>query len=208
MNKTLAICLSLLACGVTGAAGFLLARKKYFKMADEKVDYFMKQQPEHDKKLLALYGINIDDAKRKVKKKQETKQSSIVITPSYVNADEDRLDKEKEYNEMTRDYNGISKEIHKVEHTPNLPEDDIILINEDEWDMQTPYAREELIYYSDGVVTNENNEPIEDFADHIGKKSLWESKIKEEEVIYIRNNKRKTLYMITFFHFSFEQPDK
>lgn len=60
------------------------------------------------------------------------------------------------------------------------------------------YDTESLTYYSDGTLTDELDEPIEDVDQKIGKESLTHFGEYEADSVFVRNDELKTDYEILF----------
>ena len=92
----------------------------------------------------------------------------------------------QEYNNVAQKYNAESKEVQ------NAP----FVIHPDRFGEDCEYETITLTRYSDGVVADENDEPLDDFEDVIG--TDWENRFGEYEpdAVYVRNDILKADYEI------------
>lgn len=201
MNKTVAcIITAILFGGAGGAAGYFIARKKYCSLADKEVKSIMDRWEEHDKKLLKDNGIDVDD-----KPKAKHSNSPIVITPTNVKPGEDRLEKEKEYQNALCDYanTGTKQKVKKVNMKSPVTTN-VKLLSENDF-LELDCMKVSVNYYQDGVVADEDCNRINNYGELIGSESLWLNLLKKQESVWIFNIDTKIAYEVTLFHRNWEE---
>lgn len=75
-------------------------------------------------------------------------------------------------------------------------QDDIYVISPEAFDEYENYDVHTLTYYSDGVLTDEQDNPIDDIDEVVGLESLETFGMYETDAIYVRNDRLKTDYEI------------
>ena len=70
------------------------------------------------------------------------------------------------------------------------------VISPDEYDEIEDYDTETLFYYKDGVLTDDQDNPIENVDDMVGRDSLERFGEFEEDCVFVRNDKLKTDFEI------------
>jgi hypothetical protein len=96
----------------------------------------------------------------------------------------------KEYEEAASIYNTMEGGLKSVD------EGTIFVIEPEEFGEIDDYETISLTYYSDGVVTDDDNQPIEDVDEIIGEDSLEHFGEYEDDSVFVRNTKRKCDYEI------------
>lgn len=74
--------------------------------------------------------------------------------------------------------------------------DDMYVISPEEFDELEDYDTHSLTYYSDGVLTDEQDNPIDDIDEVVGLESLETFGMYETDAVYVRNERLKTDYEI------------
>ena len=72
------------------------------------------------------------------------------------------------------------------------------VISPDEFGEFEDYEKISLIYYNDGVLTDENNEIVDDIDEIVGEDSLKHFGEYEEDSVFVRNDKLKCDYEILY----------
>ena len=72
------------------------------------------------------------------------------------------------------------------------------VISPDEFGEFEDYEKISLIYYNDGVLTDENNEIVDDINEIVGEDSLKHFGEYEEDSVFVRNDKLKCDYEILY----------
>jgi hypothetical protein len=95
-----------------------------------------------------------------------------------------------EYEEVASVYNTMEGGLKSVD------EGTIFIIEPEEFGEIDDYETISLTYYSDGVLTDDNNEPLDDIDEIIGEESLEHFGEYEDDSVFVRNTKRKCDYEI------------
>lgn len=74
--------------------------------------------------------------------------------------------------------------------------DDMYVITPDEFAELEDYETHSLTYYQDGVLTDEEDNPIDDIDELVGLESLESFGMYETDSVYVRNERLKTDYEI------------
>lgn len=74
--------------------------------------------------------------------------------------------------------------------------DDMYVITPEEFDELEDYDTHSLTYYSDGVLVDEQDNPIDDIDEVVGLESLETFEMYETDAVYVRNERLKTDYEI------------
>lgn len=102
--------------------------------------------------------------------------------------------------EITRaEYEEIIKESGYATESEIEENDDVeepYVISPDEFDELDSYHTVSLTYYEDGVLTDDDNEIVEDIAGTVGKNFARHFGDYEEDAVHIRNDSRKCDYEI------------
>lgn len=96
----------------------------------------------------------------------------------------------KEYakNIGKHDYSEVKDEKPSEEGEDNIDHTKPYIITEEEVDAYMNYSITQWNYYADGVLTDENNEVVEDVSTTIGKEAFEYLKRTSESAIYVRND--------------------
>lgn len=96
----------------------------------------------------------------------------------------------KEYakNIGKHDYSEVKDEKPSEEGEDNIDHTKPYVITEEEVDAYMNYSITQWNYYADGVLTDENNEVVEDVSTTIGKEAFEYLKKTSESAIYVRND--------------------
>lgn len=105
-------------------------------------------------------------------------------------SDEVVVDDIKEYakNIGKHDYSEVKDEKPSEESEDNIDHTKPYVITEEEVDAYMNYSITQWNYYADGVLTDENNEVVEDVSTTIGKEAFEYLKNTSESAIYVRND--------------------
>lgn len=142
-----------------------------------------------DRKYSELAQKEIDEVKEVLHKKYgitNTKQEEKQAEPA-VETDEDIA------NRIIDEQGYLSKEENEG---AGLKHSDIYVISPDEFSEYSDYKTEELTYYDDDVLVNEDDEVIQDVESLIGPKALKTFGEYEDDAVFVRNDKLKTDYQI------------
>lgn len=104
----------------------------------------------------------------------------------------------KEYEEIAGVYNTMEGGLKSVD------EGTIFVIEPEEYGEIDDYETISLTYYSDGVLTDDDNQPLEDIDDIIGEESLEHFGEYEDDSVFVRNTKRKCDYEILMDYRAYE----
>lgn len=174
MSKS-ACAIIFLAGGAAGAVlSYFFVKKKCEEQRDEEIqsvkEYYRRKYGEQEK------SENTQTADISVDKNEGGSFES-----RYVGGDT------QEYNNVAQKYNTENKEFQ------NAP----FVIHPDRFGEDNEYETITLTRYSDGVVADENDEPLDDFEDVIG--TDWENRFgeyDEPDAVYVRNDILKADYEI------------
>lgn len=198
--KTLQTILIVIAsAGISGAAGYFIAKKKYEKKADEEIESVKKAFNEHLNELTKA-GEKIDIpmtrngySKKKSLEKKTKKESDREPLPT----DPVAVDN---YTDYTIPYRTSSKSV-KIEkkfvegEKGATSNDEPYIISPDDF-MASSYESSTLLYYADGVLADDDNNVISSYIGLIGPKALNSFGQYQEDTVFVRNDKLKTDFEI------------
>lgn len=106
-------------------------------------------------------------------------------------------EEDQEYNDILdsngyRDYSGNGKKENKEEENVDKP----YVISPEEFDDNEDYETVSLTYYSDGILTDERDNVIEDVEGTIGEDSLTHFGEYEDDSVFVRDDRKKIDYEI------------
>ena len=176
MNKNTLNNFLMLAIGVAigSVVTWKFLKEKYELIAKEeiesvKAEYSLWKDEEDEKRISEDLKLDEDD---------EENASGV---PSSLAAEYAKIIKENGYeNEEKEDDDEVSKPV--------------VISPEDLYDVDYPVVT--LIYYADGVLTDDNDNIIEDIDDIIGEESLNTFGKYEDDTVYVRNDRTKCIYEI------------
>lgn len=163
---------------VGAAAAWLYAKKRYEKIAQEEID-----------SVKAAYGKGVS-----LLDNSSMHPSSIVaeelFSPEYTKRFTDAAKTEKEGKKNYAKPDKKEKQMRKdISDTPYV-------ISPDAFGEFDDYVLISLTYYSDGVLTDEDDEPIDDIEGIVGKDYASHFGEYEEDSVFIRNDRMKCDYEI------------
>ena len=173
--------------GVGGVVGYFIAKKRYEALADKECESLIKKIEEQTSKL--------EDMKSTKPIKQKDKKE-IKVTQNKPNF----TDK--------KDYFDYSKLYRTNTQTDGETYEYATLITSSEFVQSTDNEQHTLIYYSDGVLADDDYNEIKDVKDYIGNIDLYKIFVESEDctdAIYIRNAKLKQDFEIIFDERSFSE---
>lgn len=180
MNNKVLCTISFAVGAIIGsAASMQYFKKKYERIADEEIESVKEVFARREKELDEI----VDDNKGK-------------LVAEFAKNKPDLTDYTKILNE-----NGYSKDDNDetVEEGEEPMKDDIFkpyVITPEEFGEEEGYDTESLTYYSDGVLTDDYDNPIKDVEAMIGKDSLTHFGEYEDDSVFVRNDINKTDYEI------------
>lgn len=203
MRTSGVILLSTLFCGIGFAAGYVVSRQKYLKLADKEIQSMKDKLPEHDDNLLRSYGIDPSTTKASRKIASAVSKSSATITPEVIEkTGKDRLKEELnskplnnvDYSKLSSPYKSSSPKLATPEQKKKA-ENQIRFITEDDY-----YSAEsdgiELVYYADGMISDVDGNLIINPKAYIGDVSIVVEKLKEDGCVWLYNIKNKEYYSV------------
>ena len=107
----------------------------------------------------------------------------------------DDSEEEQDYNDIL-DSNGYRNYSNKKEKKEEDDLDKPYVISPEEFDDNEDYDTVSLTYYSDGVLTDERDNIIEDIEGTVGEDSLTHFGEYEDDSVFVRNDLLKTDYEI------------
>ncbi len=181
MNKATGIAAFILGAAVGSGATWYFLKDKYEKLAQEEID-----------SVKEVFSKRASDISEK-----DEPQNDIEDVPEEATVKE--LDSYKEFVSKVEytDYStnktaGIKQEkAADIEH-----EDTPYVITPEEFGELDEYDQISLTYYSDQVLTDENNELVEDVDRVVGFESLNHFGEYEDDSVYVRNDRLKCDYEI------------
>lgn len=220
MNKIVATLLGcIFGAGIGGLTGYKLAQKKYYKLADKEVAqvraHYEKIVAEHRKTIQDLcyankqitkgFDIKIDEKQLEPKKKETKGKKKLPDNQVSSIKKPDEEDVKKQYVDYTKMYKTESKEertepeevrpdLLKEAKTENNPIE--IIAPEEYGDHFYNYFKDTLYYYSDGVLADEQDNPIIDIANTVGNEALFSFGRYEEDRVCVRNHLKEQDYEI------------
>lgn len=190
MNKSVIFFLGIGAGGIIGGVvGFFLAKKKYEHLADEEVksvkDTFSKYF-EHDK------------VKEDKLNHMPAPETSSVVQEEH--KDTPIVDYSARYQSSINRYSSsIPNERDKLPETSVVSGDpaNIFIITPKEFN-ESEYNAVTLFYYKDGVLSNDNYEPLNavEITSMIGDQALDSFGTYGTDSVYVQNDNNKTVYEI------------
>ena len=201
--KTLQTILIVIASsGISGAAGYFIAKKKYEKKADEEIESVKKAFNEHLNELTKA-GEKIDIpmtrngyskySKKKLSENKTKKESDREPLPTDPVATTNYIDYSAPYRTSSKSVK-IEKKFVEGEKgaTSN---DEPYIISPDDF-MASSYESSTLLYYADGVLADSDNNVISSYIGLIGPKALNSFGQYQEDTVFVRNDKLKTDFEI------------
>ena len=176
MNKNTLNNFLMLAIGaaIGSVVTWKFLKEKYELIAKEEIEsvkseYSLWKDEEDEKRISEDLELDEDD---------EENASGV---PSSLAAEYAKIIKENGYeNEEKEDDDEVSKPV--------------VISPEDLYDVDYPVVT--LIYYADGVLTDDNDNIIEDMDDIVGEESLNTFGEYEDDTVYVRNDRTKCNYEI------------
>lgn len=201
MNKTLlSILVGLLAGSAGFVAGFSVTKKKYEKIRAKEIASWKAMQAEHDENLLKQYGVDKEAFKKKAQATPRAKKAEP-LKPVKPNADRSDEKDDPSHQEVLKNNYDAAMERYGASsgggrRTNNKLDPNIYVMTDEQYN-NSQCNVQTLKYWSDGVVTDEDNNLVANFEDYIGPIQTWSNCFnKNVEVIYIRNDHRETDYEV------------
>ena len=180
MNKVFNIVIFLAGAGVGSTVTWFLTKKKYSDIAQKEIDS-VKEAFSNKKKVFKERnndaGSNISNDIDKATKKagDALRKSSITNYANILNM--------KSYAKMDEEDKKLGKECPYV-------------ISPDEFGELDDYEKVSLTYYKDGVLTDDNDDIIDDVDAVVGLESLDHFGEYEDDSVFVRNDQRMCDYEI------------
>lgn len=169
MNTTIKCCLAFVSGALLGVgSSFLYFKKKHEKLLDEQVA-----------------SIKEACSRSLVKEKKETSKRDDIHTYK------DMVSKQYTNVKAVENKNPEPKQ-NPVKTQPKP----FYVIEPTEYGEETGYEVASLIYYADGYLVDEYDEPVEDFRDLVGSDFAEHFGEYEDDSVYIRNDERHCDYEI------------
>lgn len=192
--------ISIITFGVGGIIGtaiaWVIADKKYKKIADEEIKSVKETYTKMRKKDIEERLKDIEDAKERLNSVISEDDESSVIS-SKDKADYDKIITENNY---TSYYSAIfsgssTNETYEI-GGEDMKNDRPYVIPPDEFGDYPDYETISLTYYNDKVLTDENNEIVDNIDELIGEDSLTHFGEYEDDSVFVRNDSLKSDYEI------------
>ena len=164
------------------AIGAAIGSAVTWKFLKEKYELIAKEEIESVKAEYSLWKDEEDEKRiSEDLELDENDEENASGVPSSLAAEYAKIIKENGYeNEEKEDNDEVSKPV--------------VISPEDLYDVDYPVVT--LIYYADGVLTDDNDNIIEDIDDIVGKESLNTFGEYEDDTVYVRNDRTKCNYEI------------
>ena len=167
MNKSSGFLLFILGAAIGAVTTWKLVKAKYEAIAQEEIDSVKK-----------AYSKNVPERNNpEIKAETKDKYSSIINSEGYMK-NEDDISADKS--------NCISNVIYSAPY----------IITPDEFASNYEYDTIDITYFADGVLADENNEPLEDIENTIGNDAIKHFGEYEFDAVYVRNEQLKCDYEI------------
>ena len=191
MNKTMSFATFVLGAAIGSAVTWYYAKKKYEQIAQEEIDsvkeVFKPKKTEPDKSVQEKAEM----AREKPSVAEYAKKLSQEGYTNYSNyeAPEDQSVEEEEENEDEQPPVPQTYSDHSIKHGPYV-------ITPDEFGEFDDYDKISLTYYADHILTDDNDEIMEDVEGAIGFESLNHFGEYDDDSVFVRNDRLKTDYEI------------
>ena len=161
------------------AIGAAIGSVVTWKFLKEKYELIAKEEIESVKAEYSLWKDEEDE--KRISEDLELDEENASGVPSSLAAEYAKIIKENGYeNEEKEDDDEVSKPV--------------VISPDDLYDADYPVVT--LIYYADGVLTDDNDNIIEDIDDIVGEESLNTFGEYEDDAVYVRNDRTKCIYEI------------
>lgn len=168
-----------LGAGVGSLVTWKLVDEKYKRLADEEIEsmreyYKEKYQDDNDHEQKdAVYILEEDEEEPEIDEEEVEEYNEVVTNLGYTNY-ADMVKPDKEVKDVAMPY------VISPEDFTEIPE----------------YKAISLTYFSDGVLTDNKYEPVEDVDDVVGLDSLDHFGDYEDDAVHVRNDRMKTDFEI------------
>lgn len=171
MNSTLSKVLIFAAGVAIGVA----ATHKYFKTKYQRIadDEIADMSNYYEKKISRLES-DLDDAQNEI---------------DDISAEVEARDMVEQYERIANGYVPPAKEVAVIMRKPEV-------ISPEEFGEIDEFDTETLFYYADGVLTDSDNNPIEDVDNIVGRESLTHFGEYEDDSVFVRNHEQQIDYEI------------
>lgn len=172
MNK-LGIAIAFLAgVGLGGFATYKFVKEKYEKIAQEEIDSVKER-----------YSGKAESSEERTEEEMtQKKEAEMARQKPDIN----------EYAKMVSNHGYTNYSNSEVEKPVNSA---IEYISPDEFGDDEDYDKISLTYYSDGILTDDCDEVVEDFVDIVGNFTTHFGEF-EDDAVYVRNTEREAYYEI------------
>lgn len=181
-SKFTVFALFVIGAGIGSVTTWLLIKKKYEQLTQEEIDsvkeVFLNRKPIIDD------SESIDDI-QEPQKKTEDKPDIIEYTKKL---------KEEGY----INYSNVVPENKKQEELETM--DKPYIIPPEEFGAFDDYEAISLMYYEDQVLTDDDDEPVDEIEDTVGYDSLTRFGEYEDDSVFVRNDRLKCDYEILMDH--------
>lgn len=190
MKKAATIVAFVAGAAVGAASAWIFAKKKYEQIAQEEIDSvkekFSYEKTERD----ADISKETDEEPADTSKMEEAK-----TVADYAR----QLAKEGYTN-----YSNVEMPADQGEEEPEIPIPDVnddpqdkpYVIPPDKFDEFDNYDVISLFYYADGVLCDDNDEPLADVANTVGEDAVLHFGEYDDDCVYVRNDRLKVDYEI------------
>lgn len=178
-NKTIGF-LSFIIGAAAGSVGtWYYVKKKYEELAQEEIDSVKEVFAKREKEL------NFQSAARNVAENVKAKENEKLSIKEYA-----AILQKQGYT----DYSGMKMEDDKENDT--MPTGKPYVIPPEQFGDEEDYDQISLTFYADQILTDDNDEIVEDVEETIGFESLSHFGEYEDDSVFVRNDARKCDYEI------------
>lgn len=190
------ILLSITMAGAGFAGGYFLARKKYFTLADREVESVKRAQADHDEYLLAAYGVDVTKTKPDWKKAAAMTNKTEAKAPE--KTDEKEIESTNNGNERPVNYAGIVSQYGKPGEkvVVNKPKEIVFRLLTEVELRQEENNPKQLYWHPDGILADEDGNPISNFASVVGPTKVWLKQLQRDSFVYVKNDKTGEVFEI------------
>lgn len=181
MNKLFGFAIFVAGLGIGSGATWIFAKKKYSKIAQEEIDS-VKNALANKKEVFVQKDVSDNDSKQS--NNQAVKATKALNKKSIT-----------DYSSFSK-YEELSKKYSDKETDKKLGKEVPYVITPEEFGELYDYEKVSLTYYKDGVLTDDNDDVIDDVDVVIGVDSLDHFGEYEDDSVYVRNDQRMCDYEI------------
>ena len=188
MNNTLSkVLIFTVGAAVGSAVTWKLLREKYERIAQEEIDsvkevFARELRYEHDEESVIGNIVEVTESEDGYSATVEISSENPVT---------------QEYYKQLKEANYTNYSNTKKEEVSTVDEYKPYVISPDEFGELDGYETDSLIYYDDGVLADDYDNPVDDIDEIVGYESLKHFGEYEDDTVFVRNDATRTDYEIT-----------